>query len=178
ISAGVWSQGRWKGKGALLFNGTSAYVDCGNASLTPADITIEAWVNASTFKSWCGIVSNMTAWGTGFGLQIGTSKRIAAMVSGAYLTTNWTPETGVWYHIAATHDATTNLNILYVNGVEENRVTKAVIYEANPKTCIGLFYTSNTSGTYNFNGSIDEVAIYNRALTGKEIKNHYEMGRP
>jgi prepilin-type N-terminal cleavage/methylation domain-containing protein len=176
INAAVWSQGRWKGKGALLFNGTSAYVDCGtNPILTPENITLEAWVNANKFSSWNGIVSNMTAWGTGFSLQIGTTQNIAAMVSGTYLRTSWKPETGMWYHIVATHDATTNLNILYVNGVEENRSTKAVTYEVNPKTYIGVFYTSPS---LRFNGTIGEIAIYNRVLTGKEVKNHYEMGKP
>ena len=29
-----------------------------------------------------------------------------------------------------------------------------------------------------FNGLIDEVAIYNRALTSQEIEEHYEMGKP
>jgi Tfp pilus assembly protein FimT len=150
----------------------SQYVNVGtSSSLTSQSITLEAWVRASSFPSgWNGIISNMTSWGTGFGLQIGTTQNIAAMVSGAYLTTSWTPTTGVWYHIAATHDAADNLNVLYVNGDAESSTTRAVTYEANPKTYIGTFYTS--PNLYFF-GLIDEVRIYNRALSASEIAAHY-----
>ncbi|MCK4355308.1 prepilin-type N-terminal cleavage/methylation domain-containing protein [Candidatus Parcubacteria bacterium] len=159
---------------ALIFDGSGDYVDCGShESLTPANITIEAWVNASTLNSHNGIISNMTAWGTGFSLQMGTTQNIVAMVSGVYLKTSWTPTTGAWYHVAATHDAATNLNILYVNGAEENRTTRVVSYEANPKTYIGVFYTS--PGIY-FNGTIDNVRIYSEALSTTQIQQHYAQG--
>jgi prepilin-type N-terminal cleavage/methylation domain-containing protein len=153
------------------FDGTNDYINVGNAAnLSPVSITIEAWAKANSMPQWEGIVSNMTAWGTGFSLQMGTTQNIAAMVSGAYLKTSWTPSVGVWYHIAATHDAATNLNILYVNGKEENRVTRPISYEASPKTYIGVFYTSPSLF---FNGSIDEVRIYNRALSPAEIRAAY-----
>jgi hypothetical protein len=157
--------------GCLEFTGTQ-YVNAGtNASLTPTSITLSAWVKASSFvNGWHGIISNMTTWGTGFSLQIGTTQNIAAMVSGAYLTTSWTPSVGVWYHIVATHDATSNENVLYVNGHEENRGTRAVSYEANAKTYIGAFYTSPNLLFY---GVIDEVRIYNRALSPSEVLTQY-----
>jgi prepilin-type N-terminal cleavage/methylation domain-containing protein len=159
--------------GCLDFNGGSNYVNCGtDPSLTPVDITLEAWAKPATMLTWMGIISNMTSWGTGFSLQIGTAQNIAIMVSGAYLQTTWTPEVNKWYYIAATHDSQTNLNVLYVNGKEERRSTRAISYESNPKTYIGAFYT--TSGS--FSGTLDEVRIYNKALTSSRLRENYFSG--
>jgi hypothetical protein len=115
----------------------------------------------------------MTGWGTGFSLQLGTDNRIAAMVSGSYLSTSWMPQINVWYHIVATHNSANNLNILYVNGKEENKMTRAVAYEANPKTYIGVFYTSPS---LYFNGKIDNVRIYSTTLSAYEIQKLYAQG--
>ena len=166
----TWVDGK-RGK-ALSFDGSNDYVNLGvSPQLTPNNITISAWVKADTFQSlWHGIVSNMTSWGTGFSLQIGTTQKIAAMVSGTYLTTNWTPKIDTWYHIVATHDSTTNENVLYVNGNRENSSTYPVSYEANAKTYIGVFYTSPNLF---FDGLIDEVRVYNRALSAAEIQALY-----
>ena len=68
----------------------------------------------------------MISWGTGFSLQIGPIQNIAAMVSGEYLKTSWTPSIGVWYHIVATHRSSDNLNVLYVNGVQENTMVREI----------------------------------------------------
>lgn len=172
VGSPTWQSGsNCRSGGCLNFTGTQ-YVNAGtNATLTPPSITLAAWVKASSFVGgWHGIISNMTSWGTGFSLQIGTTQNIAAMVSGAYLTTSWTPSIDTWYHIVATHDAATNVNVLYVNGHEENRGTRAVTYEASPKTYIGAFYTSPS---LLFQGTIDEVRIYNRALTADEVLTQY-----
>lgn len=174
VSGPTWQTGSNCVSGnCLVFTG-SQYINCGTSSaLTPADISVSAWVKASTLDEWNGIISNMTTWGTGFGLQIGTTQNIAATISGNYLKTSWVPTTGTWYYITATHDNTSNLNILYVNGKEEARVVKSVSYEASPKTYIGVFYTSPN---LLFKGNIDDVRLYNRVLSADEIANQYKDG--
>ena len=178
VNGPTWTTGRVGG--ALSFDGVNDHVDVGiRSGLTPPNITIEAWVRADRLDDWDGIISNMSAWGSGFSLQIGTVQRIAAMVSGHYLRTTWAPVTGVWYHIVATHDNATSLNILYVNGREEARVTRSIFYEANARTQIGVFYTSTppTIPALLFNGIIDEVRIYNRALSAAEIMANFNATR-
>jgi len=156
---------------AIKLDGADDHVRCGtNPSLTPANISVIAWAKGDSFSSWHGIISNMTSWGTGFSLQMGPTQKIAAMVSGSYLTTSWAPQTGTWYHVAATHQASNNLNILYVNGKEENRSTQSISYEPGAKTYIGVFYTSPS---LLFNGTIDEVMVYNRALSPYEVRAIY-----
>ncbi|MCZ7398493.1 MAG: LamG domain-containing protein, partial [Candidatus Methanoperedens sp.] len=83
---------------------------------------------------------------------------------------------GEWYHIAATYDRTTFK--IYINGVLDNSVnTQYTPYQNNYQLVIGrgcvgdpcLFKPSNPS----FNGTIDEVRIYNRALSASEIQAEY-----
>lgn len=170
----TWKSGTDCVSGGCLGFAGSQYINCGtNSVLTPLSISVSAWVNASTLDQWNGIISNMTSWGTGFGLQMGTTENIAATVSGSYLKTTWTPTINTWYHIVATHDNNTNLNVLYVNGKEEARLIQAISYESGPKTYIGVFYTSPN---LLFKGTIDDVRIYNRALSADEIANQYKDG--
>ena len=144
------------------------------STLNNLDITQEAWVKADTMYSWSGIISNMPSWGTGFSLQIGPIQNIAAMVSGQYLTTSWAPKTGVWYHIMATHRNSDNLNVLYVNGVQENSFIRSISYSTNAVTEIGVFYTG---GQLPLDGKIGLVRTYNRALTAAEVLQNFNAQR-
>jgi hypothetical protein len=157
--------------GNIVFDGTDDFIDIGyKIDLLNNDITQEAWVNTDVMINWHGIISNMPSWGTGFSLQIGPIQKIAAMISGAYLTTSWTPLVGVWYHIVATHRSSDNLNVLYVNGVQENSVIREISYVGNAVTKIGVFYTSNSLP---FDGKMGPVRSYNRALTSSEVFQNY-----
>ena len=157
--------------GTIVFDGSNDRVTLGyRPTLLSLDITQEAWVNADSFINWHGIISNMPSWGTGFSLQIGTIQNIAAMVSGEYLKTSWTPQTGVWYHILATHRSSDNLNVLYVNGIQENSGILPITYSANAVTEIGVFYTG---GSLFLDGKIGLVRTYNRALTAAEALQNY-----
>ena len=161
--------------GWINFDGVDDRVTLGySPTLINTSITQEAWVNATSFiYGWHGIISNMPEWGTGFSLQIGTTQRIAAMVSGVYLTTSWTPKTNTWYHIVATHRSSDTLNSLYVNGVLENTTTRSISYTTSAQTTIGVFYTSNS---LHFLGNMANVRSYNRALSQSEVLQNYYGG--
>ena len=161
--------------GWINFDGVDDRVTLGySPTLINTSITQEAWVNATSFiYGWHGIISNMPEWGTGFSLQIGTTQRIAAMVSGVYLTTSWTPKTNTWYHIVATHRSSDTLNSLYVNGVLENTTTRSISYTTSAQTTIGVFYTSNS---LHFLGNMTNVRSYNRALSQSEVLQNYYGG--
>lgn len=85
------------------------------------------------------------------------------------------PSLNEWHHIVGVWDGE-NL-YLYVNG---NLVNKRVrIGKPNPNpypVMIGNWEYPSCHGT-NFGGIIDEVRIYNRALSEEEIKLHYEKER-
>ena len=180
------TNGRWLGKGAIEFDGSNDYVDCDNDSalnITDA-ITIEAWVKVNSFDSGdddyfvnkgnqvYGLAASKTG-GTGNKFKIAITSTGAGL---KYLRGTTGKTTDTWYHVVATYDSSTSNTKLYVNGVVEvdNTGTNNGAIINNPGTlCIGQW-----NATYNFNGTIDEVAIYSSALSVKEIAKHYQMGKP
>jgi hypothetical protein len=83
---------------------------------------------------------------------------------------------GTWQHLVAVLDQPAGRMKLYVNGVERASITpRATLVNSTHEVSIGARKTSAASGyDLNFEGRIDEVAIYNRALTTGEINAHFE----
>ncbi|MBN1502253.1 DNRLRE domain-containing protein, partial [Candidatus Woesearchaeota archaeon] len=83
---------------------------------------------------------------------------------------SWEPD--VWYHITAIIDDSANQERLYVNGVLDNNGT--TVSNINYVTATDL-YIGSTGSTNYFNGTIDEVAIYDSVLSDVEIKEHASL---
>jgi hypothetical protein len=80
---------------------------------------------------------------------------------------------GTWHHVVAVKDST-HIR-LYVDGVETSSVAKA--YTANFGGITGLnIGFLNLEGHYRYEGVLDEVAIYSRALSSTEIDQHFSDG--
>jgi len=82
-----------------------------------------------------------------------------------------------WYHIMAVRDASMNRNRIYVNGTEE--ANQSVDYSAgfdSPTAALSIGWLALSHG-YHLTGIVDEVAIYDRALSAQEIRQHYDEGR-
>ena len=80
---------------------------------------------------------------------------------------------GEWTLVTATYNGTTQH--LYVNGVLANSSTSTYTPNTLYPTRIGAGITEG-EGSFYFNGSIDEVKIYSRALSEDEIRTHYLRG--
>jgi hypothetical protein len=77
---------------------------------------------------------------------------------------------GAWHHVVAVRDGAANMNKLIVDGVEKTEAhTYAHSFMADVPTPVTIGYLFNTGNEYHFIGSIDEVAIYSRALPLSEI---------
>lgn len=81
-------------------------------------------------------------------------------------------QAGQWAHCAATYDRSSGLTRLYINGVE--RVSKNIGSFLLPT--MGEFAIGSMSGQYSFKGQLDEVTLYDRALTTAEIAAIYQAG--
>ena len=164
---------------ALEFDGINDYVNCGNdPSLHITDaITIEAWVKLNELG---GGTAGTDKWIAGRGqadithLRIGNGNLVFGWgdsvtgdaLSGGSITIN------NWYHVVGTiegYDAK-----IYVNGVEVN--SKTSTKQANYTGAAGWRISRYWSTYGYFNGTIDEVGIYSRALTEDEIYQHYLEG--
>src|SRR5262249_15842162 len=171
ISGATWTTSGRYGN-ALSFSGTNALVTINNSAslqLTSA-MTLEAWVYPTTVNSaWRDVIYK----GNDNYYLEGTSSNShhplpVAIVGGVYteavgpnsLTAN------TWAHLAETYDGATMR--LYVNGVQvaSRAQTGAIATSTNPLQIGG----DSLYGQY-FAGRIDEVRIYNRALSATEIQN-------
>ncbi|MGH7255973.1 MAG: LamG domain-containing protein, partial [Nitrospirales bacterium] len=82
-------------------------------------------------------------------------------------------DVGTWTHAVGTYDGTTER--LYINGVLSNSFDAAVPGLPQEDASVIGYWPSAVSDF--FNGRVDDVRIYNRALTDDEIKRLYVMGR-
>jgi len=162
---------------ALSFDGLNDYVDCGNVDAVNgvSEITATAWIK------WEGEVGGLTdprefhrkhnvyAFGGGwkdhkarFWIYDGAWRNSGDSITDI--------DDGNWYFIVGVYDG--ECLRLYINGVEEsnNYIGSTTLYANNEPVIIG-----SSRGTAEFwNGLIDEVRIYNRALSKEEIKWLYE----
>ncbi|NOY71716.1 MAG: hypothetical protein GXP14_04970 [Gammaproteobacteria bacterium] len=164
---------------SLSFDGIDDYIDAGtHFSLKPVDqVTVSLWAYIDSSSQWESIVAN--AWDNGSsesGYDLffsnntnGIAFRVATSSNNLFATTSVTTlQLGQWYHLAGTYDGSSIK--LYVNGTLNSSVLKSgnINYSPLPSGLyIGKFQDSNESNE--FDGNIDDVRIYNRALSAAEV---------
>jgi len=173
ISGATWTTSGKYGN-ALIFNGTSALVTINNApslQLT-SGMTLEAWVYPTTVSNvWRDVIykgnDNYYVEGTSTNSSLPAMR--CTLGSPLYGTVPLTVNT--WAHLAATYDGATMR--LYVNGtqVASRAQTGAIATSTYPLQIGG----DSIYGQY-FAGLIDEVRIYNQALSVAEIQS--DMNTP
>ncbi|WP_158517580.1 filamentous hemagglutinin N-terminal domain-containing protein [Moorena producens] len=91
-----------------------------------------------------------------------------------------TPEniikTNTWYHVVASYDKSSDTNTIFVNGREINRNNQGFFNGEDPRVLIGQ-WTNYNNLNQPFNGVIDEVAVYNTALSPETVAQHYLIGQ-
>lgn len=164
---------------ALEFNGGSDFVDCGgDESLNLTDeLTIELWMNpasagegginagllckAQADGSWNWQLRYNAPNGNYMGFQFNAVPGGATWIS---VQENLEPEE--WHHIAGTFDG--GDIVCYLNGVEKDRVPMSGINSSGDHFFIGQDGWVNI-----FDGIVDEVRVYNRALSEAEVQYNY-----
>jgi len=184
----TYSTGNGKiGQGAGL-NGTNSQISLGDPSnLHNANFTVSFWMKSSSASGYqTPIVKGYTAapwtnpyvtflmrlnWPTNF-IEVGLSN------GSTYTSNTWSSSpistTGVWYHMAFTYNGTTGT--LYINGSSQGSFSygTTLAYSSQP-WLIGSDQSGSPSIEY-FAGAIDEVGIWNRAITSTEVTQLYNSG--
>ena len=156
---------------ALEFDGSDDYVDCGDdASLDITDeITIEAWVNPTSGTGY--IISKNIDSATDNQYAIyWDGDQVMYYPSGTPISAVNSVPTGAWTHIVFTRTGTTGQ--FYINGVASGSPAACTMYSRATSVNIGR----RKPGNFYFNGSIDDVAIYARALSANEVHQRYLEG--
>jgi hypothetical protein len=160
--------------GALTFNGTSDYVDVGDVVGTGA-YTKVAWVKRDAGDYYNNIVSSGDVWSHALYAPHTRSFRLCAGHENPFdIVQDSVPlDEGVWYQVAVTFDPNVSSGrmVLYKNGIQVDDANNVPIQAASTNTYIGKFVTG-----YYMNGAIDNVMIFNRALTAEEIAALYNEG--
>lgn len=91
----------------------------------------------------------------------------------------WEPSTATWYHVAVTFDNTANECKFYVNGSQQGAtgtsLATALQPEGNQPFIVGNHSDETDSGKL-FDGIIDELGVWSRALSSTEISSLYNGG--
>jgi hypothetical protein len=169
---------------ALSFDGINDWVTVTDTTSSPLDLTngmtIEAWVNPTTLAGWETVVMKERAGGLTYALYAhdgGTLAGGAAEPAGynrigadQAVRGAGTLQTGEWTHLAFTYDGQNQR--LYVNGqlVRTRAQTGLNAQNNNALRIGGNNVNITTFANEFFHGMIDEVRIYNRALSLSEIQ--------
>jgi len=173
-----------KFNGAFEFDGIDDYIAISDDNTLDVDngsFTLEAWVYpARLFDDSHKIVIKSDASCRQYALMIAQSGMLSFYIGNGCSawndqiqgTSNFS--TNRWYHVAGTLDDSTGSAKVYVNGILENTST---ITSPRPGGSDELEIGGNSdpgaAAEDWFNGTIDEVAIWNRSLTRDEVREHY-----
>ena len=178
----TWVDGK-RGK-ALSFDGGDDDVlvaDNNSLDFGTGDMSISAWIKPNTVTTANQAIVDKTGGGTA-AYRFNTSNadgdrlkftRGSLFVDGVGSNDN-VLVAGVWQHIAAVVNTSgTDIVTFYVNGVAQGsgNLANSSFTNANPLMIGQKGYDG--SSVVNFNGLIDEVRIYNRALSAAEIQTLY-----
>jgi chitodextrinase len=162
VNSPTWTAGQVNG--ALQFNGSNSY----------ASVPANGGLNVSgqfSITMWVKDLSNNQSLEQIFGrddysgrLLFGGWGEIKAEFGDEFDTPLYVLPTGSWHHVA--YVAGSSGETLYVDGavVASDTFTGATFVNSNP-----IFMGDSISNAYPFNGSLDEVRVYNRALSASEV---------
>jgi len=168
---------------AYSFNGANFISVANSNSINFTNqFTLSAWMNSSSLNSSQGILGkgqNLTQ--TGYALlhrvddnQTGISLQSTPIIQAyAFSQPN---QIGInnWNLITGTYDGT--VVKLYVNGLLVSSMNSSISLTPNPLT--SLFFGCELPNFRFFNGSLDDIGIWNRALTASEVQNLYNASAP
>ncbi|GGD50094.1 LamG-like jellyroll fold domain-containing protein [Paenibacillus nasutitermitis] len=185
----VWTTG--KAGSAINFDGVNSFVNVPNSAslenLQEGDYTLAAWFKADTIPSGTGSDNNalygiVMKPGYHLGLAYGSDQKLMLihyLSNGANVeaktATTYAP--GTWYHVAGVVSKEKGTAEIYVNGSLKHTATftpgtSAKEYNTSP-WYIGIANPGASTYRWSTDGSIDEVMMYNKALSDAEVTALY-----
>jgi hypothetical protein len=161
---------------AYSFDGVDDWIECSGPIGNRGAFSLSMWVNrsssiapATTLAAQYDYSASNRYWyfqqkafsgGNDFGVYP-TASTTAGRVNSE---STFTPSTGTWYHITALYDPSAGEQRLYIDGA----LADTDVSTGFQSSTIGLSLGS-LDGVQNWNGKLDDVRQYSRALTQAEI---------
>jgi len=160
---------------ALSFDGIDDYVNCGSSlafDVISNAVTISCWIKVDSFdKEWQAIVTKgENSWRLSRRAETNSLHFAASgLTPQHWLDGNINVNDGQWHHVAGVYDGAKLY--LYIDTVMDVSIDAIGTINANNSN----IYIGENEGFPGrcFNGSIDDVRIYNRALSKEEIIQLY-----
>ncbi|MDE1975232.1 MAG: peptidoglycan-binding protein [Patescibacteria group bacterium] len=179
------------GSGAVSLDGTSQYVTTGSTGASTLNVgsgsfTVSTWIKTSytsvTDKAIVAKRNNSANTESGYSIKIVNGKADFYFGDG---TNGRSDNSSInvadqgWHLLTMVIDRSSNLKIGYVDGsVQVSHDISTIGAQTNTDAlCIGsTCYNVDSGQSRYFPGSIDDVRIYNRALSAPEVSSIYQLG--
>jgi len=178
----IWTTGKFGN--ALFFDGVNDYVQVSGTPVTATtNWTLEAWVyytgTGGSANGAAVVYNGDPSTGRGYGIWRGdgtaNNNFISVRYGGTYFSTGVPYDVNAWNHIVAVRTSGGVLTV-YKNGVQigapdlDGAASPTAPSAADPISIGGV------AGASGFGGRIDEVALYNTALSSATILDHSRQG--
>ncbi|MCK4881934.1 MAG: discoidin domain-containing protein, partial [Candidatus Omnitrophica bacterium] len=172
------------------FDGADDYINSGDVADLTGNFTIVMWINADTWDTaandYNGLISKRDdsagmAWELFYmnAVDKGASNEGISFWWGNSGANEWQtqvkPSTGSWHHLAITRGG--NNFTVYLDGINKASTTNANVIPSNTDNVrFGILGADETDVDTFFDGTMDEVAIFDRVLSPAEIQDIMDYG--
>jgi hypothetical protein len=189
VNAPVWTSSGIVG-GAFVFNGNNSYIATPHTpalNYTGGHLTLAAWIRPTSTAFGCVISKPWNDQGDyNYLVRFSSGQAIVELKGGSGFISNGTNvSTNAWSHLATI--LTPNRVLIYLNGTlaVNDSYTMQNWTPPNGGTGLSLItgslypYGEGWSGNpfFTFNGTIDDVRIYNRSLSAAQVQQIFIEGR-
>ncbi|MBE9575094.1 LamG-like jellyroll fold domain-containing protein [Flavobacterium proteolyticum] len=147
----------------ISFDGRNDYATDNNIITNWSNASLMAWININPAFSSEGIVVGQDK----FYIKINNSKEVEVVANGTTLSNNLALNSAQWIHVGAVYDGSNELLKLFVNG---EMIASTSVSGTISDTSLFTIGKNSITNTQFFKGKIDEVRLFNVALTDSQFQ--------
>ena len=169
-----WTPDGYKG-GAYVFSGYSSFIEAVTPPPQTGSLSVAAWIRTTQMVHGQRWIVTRSPWQNGaWQLMTDNGRGASEFYPQEMFTGQRFVADGQWHHLVTTYDDATGERLLYVDGeLDAKDMVRAKFRENAYPSQIG----KRADMPQCFEGTIDEVMIFNRALSGDEVRQLCGPGR-
>lgn len=189
-SSGSGNNGAWYGTGshwvttakvgsyAGQFDGTNDFVLSPSLGAPPQSITLAAWIKPNAAGgvvfSELGQSAISVGWhGSQMEVEGDNTAKVCVWAGGEICVVAGLLTYGQWSHLVMVYDASSQKLTGYLNGTAGNSISAVKQYPPTLYYAVGATDSANGGNGSYFSGLIDDVHVYNAALSAEDVMNLY-----